>query len=759
MKRLLLVELLAVSVLTLLAALGFGRVFATSGYLLPALGAVIVPTLLAVGGKYRKASATATALCSLGAFIVYTCYVVLGSSTANLMPTMTTVQQLAEGITAGWANLLNASLPAAVEPNLLIAVLALVWAAAAAGAEFAQRGHGAAAPVLPALALYLGALGFGASQPAGTLLLPAAFSAALLAVFLVHANRGAIIEPASEASAERWGPHRPLSVKTSATQWIALGLPVIAVTTLLATLITARLPVGSRSFDPRRFRPQEVVFNDVASPLEGLKRELTSSVLDPSIRYQVALDSGSWPATVDRLRLTVLDHFDGAVWSSNARYNRTGSVLPKGPDIGVRTEQVRLTVRIVSPLAGPWLPAIDRPVSVSDADGRLSPALDPVTGVLIHLGGNQTGLSYQMVSMVPRPTPQQLTALNRPVISEETKELLDVANMPLSMRQLAERLTEARAGPVLASDSAYSRLAMLQDSLAARYRYDEDSPSGTSYGRLSTFLTGEGSGYAEQFASTFAVMARSLGYPSRLAVGYLLTHIEPDTGTTVRLSAITNRQAHVWPEVLLGDGLWVAFEPTPLDKVTDSPPPRDPRTEALSGAMVGSETPASSGASPASTENRTDLANRALPALALFGVTIVLGLALVPAGLIILKRLRRRRRRRYCSTSDQVLGAWSEVTDRLLEVGVDVTPTMTAKEVLAITAPKISDRAAQGLSAMVPLVGLALYGPEPPTPTGAATMWGLADAFCVEILDGSRWYRSAVARLNPKPLLAGLTRR
>lgn len=766
MKRLAAFELAAVSALTMLAALGFGRVFATSGYVLPAFGAVLVAVAIAGNARVRRATTTASLLWSFPAFLTYTAYVALGGTTAHLLPTTGTVEHLATGLTGGWADLLTVSLPATVEPDLLVCVLALVWAAAAVGAGCVHRSRNAVVPVLPALVLYLVALGFGASQPAGTLVLPAAFSVVLLVVFLLHANRWVVIEPSGldpkpqGPATDPAGRHRPLSVHTPATRWIALGLPVVAASTLLAGIAVAGVPLRAPAFDPRSLRDQRVDVADVANPLDGLKGELTAPSSEPTLRYRIGIEAQPGGAAVDRLRLAVLDRFDGAGWSSTARFDRTGAALPEGPDPGVRTDEVLQTVQVLAAPPGPWLPAADRPVTV-EVDGDAFPlAIDPVTAVLISAGGDPTGSTYRVVSMVMRPTPQQLAALSRPTITDATAGLVDVTDMPVALRQLAQRLSEARNGAGPTPDSPYARLTRLQNALATGYDYREDTPSGSSYGRLTNFLTIERSGYAEQFAGAFAVLARSLGYPSRLVVGYLTTDTDPVTGATVARTEITNRQAHVWPEVLLGDGLWVPFEPTPPRRAATTVEPTDPVADARTGGLVPeaqrrAAEPASAG-STGGASGRADGPGSAL----LVGVAALLAIGvLVPLGLVVLKRGRRRRRRNQPSTAEQVLGAWAEVTDRLLEIGLDIDRSMTAKDVLATAGPRLSPPAAELLAAMVPLVGVALYSPDGPDSTAATMMWTHAEAFRSALHDGDEWYRSTLARVSPRPLLSGVTRR
>ena len=63
------------------------------------------------------------------------------------------------------------------------------------------------------------------------------------------------------------------------------------------------------------------------------------------------------------------------------------------------------------------------------------------------------------------------------------------------------------------------------------------------------------------FASSAAVLLRSLGYPSRMIGGY---YARPEnynrlTGRT----AVTAGDVHYWTQTRLADGTWVNLEPTP----------------------------------------------------------------------------------------------------------------------------------------------------------------------------------------------------
>jgi hypothetical protein len=73
-------------------------------------------------------------------------------------------------------------------------------------------------------------------------------------------------------------------------------------------------------------------------------------------------------------------------------------------------------------------------------------------------------------------------------------------------------------------------------------------------------------GYCDYFASAFVVMARSVGLPARLAVGYASGR-EVAPGQWV----VTEADAHSWPEVYFEEIGWIPFEPTPSQPPSSRP--------------------------------------------------------------------------------------------------------------------------------------------------------------------------------------------
>src|SRR5699024_5096146 len=93
----------------------------------------------------------------------------------------------------------------------------------------------------------------------------------------------------------------------------------------------------------------------------------------------------------------------------------------------------------------------------------------------------------------------------------------------------------------------------------------EPADSGNGMETIENFLTDERQGYCEQFASAMAMMARSLGIPARVAVGFLSGERNDDT------YVFRGTDMHAWPELYLDGVGWVRFEPTPGQR-TGAPP-------------------------------------------------------------------------------------------------------------------------------------------------------------------------------------------
>jgi hypothetical protein len=181
-------------------------------------------------------------------------------------------------------------------------------------------------------------------------------------------------------------------------------------------------------------------------------------------------------------------------------------------------------------------------------------------------------------------------------------------------------------------------------------------------------------GYCEQFASAYAVMARTLGLPARVAIGFL----DPSKTADGRY-VYSAYDMHAWPEVYFRGSGWVTFEPTPQSNrpggagaVPDytTGPVRKPGKK-NTGPDGGGQVPTETTSGPSHRPN--DVAQSSASGsesqtpwgwiLGGAGALVVLaGVSLVPGAV-----RRARRRRRLEGGAEQ---AWAELRDTAVDLGI-----------------------------------------------------------------------------------------
>ena len=168
--------------------------------------------------------------------------------------------------------------------------------------------------------------------------------------------------------------------------------------------------------------------------------------------------------------------------------------------------------------------------------------------------------------------------------------------------------------------------------------YSLKAPPGESYAAVALLLGRQSpyaAAFAEQRASAFVVLARAVGLPARVAVGYRV----PPSASPPSTVTITTADAHAWPEVLFGQYGWVAFGRPDLAAPDVA---RAPDTPAGPGDDVR---PNSGGDQGGTVDPNLTVEGTSLPRLVLLLVAIVGAALLLGSGLVVIvKRLRRRAR-------------------------------------------------------------------------------------------------------------------
>jgi transglutaminase-like putative cysteine protease len=430
--------------------------------------------------------------------------------------------------------------------------------------------------------------------------------------------------------------------------------------------------VAATPVDPRQYvQPPQVDSLD-ESPLNRIsgwalspdQQLLTVGPVTPPVKAKTV-----------RLRLAVMPDYDGVTWKVGATYRNAGRVLPEEPRLpGADISGVRQSITIQG-LTGRLLPVVPTPDAVDGA--RV--AFDQATGTLIRPEGLTAALHYTVTSVVQSPDLNELPGASTPSGPSVARYLAIAPNVPDNIQRLADQMEDGNGAP-------YDRASAIEDFLSSHYRKVADAPSGHAYPNLQFFLFGprdQGGqrGTSEQFAASFALLARLDGLPSRVAVGF----DAPSKG-----GEVTAADAIAWPEVLFDDLGWVAFDPMPKsndprpveEDFTPKPskPPTDPSTPPVSAPTV-SASAAPSGPAAAGAGGPSGI----VVASGVSGLLLVLVAA--AAGMIVMLRRSLRRRRLYEGSPDaRIEGAWSEFTDALRLAGRPVPQHLAATEAAAFAA-------------------------------------------------------------------------
>src|SRR5581483_4289842 len=289
--------------------------------------------------------------------------------------------------------------------------------------------------------------------------------------------------------------------------------------------------------------------------------------------------------------------------------------------------------------------------------------------------------------------------------------------------------------------SPIQQAAQLAEWFSGQGRYDVTARPGHNYTQLAWFLCqnpvkgkcqSQMRGTSEHFATAYAIMARTLGLPTRVVVGF-----RPGTETGSGLRQVTAGDVLAWPEVKFTGLGWVPFYPTP-DRTgagaSDSIAAGDTQQKlesiqknaAAAPKAGGSSGPAATptpSAHPPATGQRSGGVPWWMYAAAGLGLLAIAYLAAV----VTVPALRRRRRRSGPTPALRITGAWHQVVERLGEVGLRGVRTRTAQEVTEFGATAVGPPAAAPLDRLAALVNRSRYAAAPDDPAAAEEAWRHSD--------------------------------
>ena len=668
----------AFALVSLATVISLRRVFAGGEWFVPLLVHVVVAHATVTVLRRRQVAAPVAAMLAAVAAVVVIAWVHAGQATTFGIPTLSTIDVLLTSVNDAFAQFSDIKAPTAPLEGFLVASAVAVWASAVVGDWAAFRADATVEAVLPAAALFGVASVLGADVD--RILLAGIWIATVLSFVLVRrADR--------LGRSSTWvGDHRSRGPQAL----VVLGVSLAVVATVVAAVVGPRLPGAEAE--------AVVSLTDLGDDAPGTRVTVSPLVDIRSKLVQQANVEVFTVRTEQRAywRLTSLDRFDGSIWSSNGSYGKTSGDLDDG--VPVDAERVVFDQQFtIAALSQIWLPAAYEPQAVQvQRDVRY----DEVSGTLIVDTDVPTsdGMVYAVRSALPRFEPEALASASTEIPSDIAERYLGLPDdFSPDVRALAAELT---AG----STSGYEQAMRLQQHFRTQFRYDLEVDLDHDIADMQDFLFTVKAGYCEQFAGSFAAMARSLGLPARVAVGFTQGVADPADPTLYR---VRGEHAHAWPELYLGEYGWVAFEPTPgrgaplAEQYTGVP-----EQQTQSGGDGGSATTVPATPSTQVPSPNTSIPGQTPPAfpddpgldlgtggdaepepnpwplrfvLAL-AIALVAGILYLLAVVAFTTGARLLRRRRADSAVARIALAWDESLAAARRAGVGVRPSATQRQ-------------------------------------------------------------------------------
>lgn len=653
-----------------------------------------------------------------------------------MLPLPHTIHQLADQCVHGWKDLLTTLAPVDNGPLLTLPYL-MALVTGAGGMAWAGRTRSPLWPLV-APALYLAAvILLGTSNPARVTVIGAVFAAVAVGWIAVRSHR-----------------LRLQAVRGRAWRQRVVAVALVAVAGVAATMVGPGLP-GAGAHERVVLRSHvSPPFNvgQYPSPLAGFRKYTKGyQAKDPAdhLYDQTVLKVSGLPAGTF-LRFAALDDYNGNVWAAADQapdttgaagaFQRVGSVIAEdGPG---RTYTAKVTVakgydgQVWLPTAGALteLHFTDRAAADQSQYFRYNLATD--TGIVPQ--GLSAGDTYTFSARVDDA---QVGPTMAPATAGTSENTSGVDFLPV-----ATRWAGSASSPVA---QVLAVAAYLRD----QGRYTDGGPgeeqyaAGHSVARLSKF-TAEGqqvAGDDEQYAATLAILANQLGVPARVVVGAVVPSGGDVKGSDVR----------AWVELRDESGQWRTL-PTEDFMSRERPPDNTPPQpqQLMAGKAVPPPAPvrppSSSGDPLSSTTNHHLKQARHHGGLALPGWLTALGayvgppvglVALVIAGIVGAKELRRRRRRRTGPPARRLSAAWRDLVDHARDLGHGITGQLTRRE----------QATAIGFERLTLLARQAdryVFGAAEPTDADAEAYWAEVDRARAELSEGKTRWQRVRARLS-----------
>jgi transglutaminase-like putative cysteine protease len=251
-----------------------------------------------------------------------------------------------------------------------------------------------------------------------------------------------------------------------------------------------------------------------------------------------------------------LSDFDGRVWTNSYQqirlrpagdgsYRLAPRVEPQGAATGGRLIHYRV---LMEPVGTNVFFLAERPQRLT-GNSRLV-TMDP-GGAVYDLDTDHPIKRYEAESQLPVIDSEELR-LAANTAPADLDKYLELPPLDSRIPKLAEEITAQ-------APSNYDKAAALEQYLSTHFGYTLQLPRSLPHDPLANFLFERKTGHCEYFASSMAVMLRSLRIPSRMVTGFRGGEFNDLTGEYV----VRASDAHTWVEAYFPGSGWISFDPTP----------------------------------------------------------------------------------------------------------------------------------------------------------------------------------------------------
>ncbi|GAA1644787.1 transglutaminase-like domain-containing protein [Microbacterium flavum] len=628
--------------------------------------------------------------------------------------------ELGAGLVVGWKDLLTVDLPVGAYRNLLVPALVVFLV----GTTFAlllswRRSAVAVAAVPVVLAMSAFGLLFGRTDvsapielgpvtlhaPVETVIGLGALGSAV--IWLSWRSRDARVAALRRAAASS-GVRLRRSTRTGSRR-LVLGAGMIALAGVAALAVPVAAVPAERSVLREATGPR-IELSRAVSPLSSYRtmfQGAPGSPVDPQKRILFSVTGAAVP---ERVRLAVLDEYDGAVF-------RTGS---DGSDFvrmaSSRTPPAGTAVDadiVIGDLDGIWMPSAGTLASVRFAGTRAAALadafyVDDTLDAAVQTAGWRPGDAYRLRASVPASAPlgtaespgdagagpdapaSLRTWLQGHVTGTGGSALEGVVALLRQRGYLSHSLSESQTAwmadagvDTFVPSAAGHSLARIDQMFTALLDREQD-PRAAQAGNFVAAV-----GDDEQFSVAVALLARELGFPARVVVGARTSAQDADLsvcdGGTCRAEDLS-----AWVEVRSAAGEWIPVDATPQHaqapsrEVTAQPDPTV-GTEVRPDAVEEVDPP-----KPAQEDTPTDVTRPdeldlawLWTTLRVGGISLAVVLILVGPvlGILAAKALRRRARREAAAPADRIAGGWEEYLDAAADAGRTAPAASTRLEI------------------------------------------------------------------------------